>query len=267
MVVDCILYNGEADILEIRLSVLNEFVDQFVICEAKTTFSGKPKPLYFEQQKERFSQWLPKIKYSVIDENDPELWKIAHSSPNTGGIEHWEREFIQRESIKKAIIHLQDEDICYISDCDEIWKAQEIGDDIYKIEQKVYSYYLNNRSSESWAGTFVGKYKNIKNELLNHLRAGNGFKLNDRSTWNGRIILLDAGWHFTNIGGVEELKRKIESYGHQELNTESFKNTLSQKIKDNVDYMGFRDFKMWVDESDLPKYILDNKEKYGKLFR
>jgi hypothetical protein len=42
MVVDVVSYNGEEDLLEIRLNILGDFVDQFIICEAPTNFCGNP---------------------------------------------------------------------------------------------------------------------------------------------------------------------------------------------------------------------------------
>ena len=67
MICDVFTFNGEYDLLEIRLNILDKYVDQFVIVEAPTTFSGKSKPLYYEQGKDRYKQWHDKIKYFVIN--------------------------------------------------------------------------------------------------------------------------------------------------------------------------------------------------------
>ena len=67
MVVDIILYNGEQEILDIRLNVLYDYVGQFIIVEAPTTFSGKPKPLFFESHKGLFKKFADKISYYVIN--------------------------------------------------------------------------------------------------------------------------------------------------------------------------------------------------------
>jgi hypothetical protein len=52
MIYDTFLFNGELDLLEIRLNILNDYVDQFVIVEAATTFTMDPKELYYENNKE-----------------------------------------------------------------------------------------------------------------------------------------------------------------------------------------------------------------------
>lgn len=263
---DIFTYNGEADILEIRLNILKDGVDQFIIVEAPTTFSGLKKPLYFQEQKERFRHFLGKIKYFVIDDypNDKELLKLADSSSNVpkNGPEHWRREFYQKESIKKALTHLQDEDICFIGDVDEIWNPEVLidytKDDIFKLKQQVYAYYLNYKSNEPWAGTLVTKYKNIKKSCLNHLRTKGKTKY---------FYIENGGWHFTSMGGIDEVRRKLnDSYTKDSYNTNEVQEKLEERFG-KKDYIGRSKFKFSTDEKDLPRYILDNKGKYRKLFK
>lgn len=263
---DIFTYNGEADILEIRLNILKDVVDQFIIVEAPITFSGKSKPLYFKEQERRFSPFLSKIKYFVIDDypNDKELCILADTSPNVpkGGPEHWRREFYQKESIKKALTNLQDNDVCFIGDVDEIWNPEVLidytKDDIFKLKQEVYVYYLNNKSSEPWTGTIVTKYKNIKNSCLNHLRTKGKTKY---------TYIKNGGWHFTSMGGIGEVRRKLnDSYTKDSYNTDEVQEKLEERFGEK-DYIGRNKFKFQVDEKDLPKYIINNKKKYKKLFK
>jgi beta-1,4-mannosyl-glycoprotein beta-1,4-N-acetylglucosaminyltransferase len=254
-VIDTVSYNGEQDLLEIRLNILNEVVDQFIIVEAPTTFSGKPKPLYYEQQKERFRDFWPKIKSFVIDENyTPEEIALAESSPNTQGAAHWKHEFLQKESIKKTLTHLQDEDIVFIGDCDEIWEPAIIGMR-GKLRLKVYTYWLNNRSSENFYGTIVYPYQHIKNECLNHLRVN--------ATKDDHF----SGWHFTSMGGPDELRRKLtdsyteETYAHPQVLI-----NLEENMEQSKDFLG-RNFTYKLDEVDWPQYLKDNREKYKHLIK
>jgi beta-1,4-mannosyl-glycoprotein beta-1,4-N-acetylglucosaminyltransferase len=269
---DVFIFFNELDLLELRLEILGEYVDYFVIVESTVTFSGNPKPLYYNENKERFKKWAHKIIHHVVDDTpqsdidnncDQEILTMANKSPNVPkGQIHWLREFYQKEMMKKPLVNQAlDEDICFISDIDEIWNPKVIidctKDRIFKFVQKVYVYYLNNRSSEAWMGTLATKYKNIKNKSVNHL---------DTPSIAIYTYIENGGWHFTNIGGAEKIKQKIESYGHQEFNTEKIKSMLDEQIKHNKDFIG-RNFKFWTDESDLPKYILDNKGKYKNLFK
>lgn len=122
MVIDIFSYNGEADILEIRLNILDSVVDQFIICEGDETTAGVPKPRYFEENKERYAKWLPKIKHHVFSPyTDPALSFLVDQSPGVPKDMHWwRREFIQKESMRYALTHLHDEDMVMIGDVDEI---------------------------------------------------------------------------------------------------------------------------------------------------
>jgi len=255
MIVSAFTYNGEKEILDIHLNVLNDKVDEFIIIEAPTTFSGKKKPLYFENHEHLFKEFLPKIKYHVIDEDySPEEISLAKESPNTKGATHWTREFLQKESIKKALTHLNDEDIVIISDVDEIWELPPLSmRKVWKLKLRVYTYYLNNRSSEEFWGPIIGKYKHIKNECLNHART-NAIKTEGY-----------YGWHFTSLR--DELERKLtDSYTEETYASKWVLDNLSRNIAANKDFLG-RDFIYYPDETNWPRYLKENKHKYKNLCR
>ena len=44
-IIDCITYFDEPLLFELRLKVLNNYVDEFIVCEALYTHSGKKKKL------------------------------------------------------------------------------------------------------------------------------------------------------------------------------------------------------------------------------
>lgn len=232
---------NELDLLEIRLNILDSHVDYFVIGQSTQTFSGKDKPLYFDKNEKRWDKWRDKIIDVIMPRVDTD--------------DVFKRTRIQKDSLR-SVLNCQPDDTIYYGDIDEIWTPQtEEG----KLEQINYCYYLNQRSSELWQGTNVFKYKNIKD--LNEIRA-------DHSN-----ILLNGGWHFTSMGGHEQVLKKLEAYDHQEFNTQENRELLKDRIKDNEDYLGRqfdwlgRPFEYWIDESELPMYIKDNKDKWIKLFR
>ena len=255
MIYDIFSYNGEADMLEIRLNILNDSVDQFIIIEAPTTFSGLDRFVYFPLEQERFKKFLPKIRHFIIDETyTPEEIYLAESSPNTKGAAHWKHEFLQKESIKKALTHLQDDDICFIGDVDEIWLTKLKIDEPTKLKLKVYCYYLDNRSSEEFWGTLVSPYKYIKNTCLNHLRSNNG--IGTTQTF---------GFHFTSMGGYEVVKEKlINSYTRESYWTPKVEKNLKANIENRKDFLG-RPFIYTKDESDWPQWLKENKAKYQHL--
>lgn len=268
MVVDVITFNGEYDLFDLRYNILKDYVDQFIVCEAPTTFTGNQKPLYFEKIKDKYE----KVKYFIIDENyTKEELKLARESPNTKGALHWQHEFLQKESILKSLTHLKDKDYVYISDCDEIWNPEfdpvtivdtnhpmPMGWAITRFEQIVYPYYLNNRSTEYWQGTMLTRYRYIKNSILNHVRSANAVQLKMN-------LVRDGGWHFTSQGGEAEIRRKInDSYTTDSYNTGWVQENLSQNIAQRKDYIG-REFEMKIDENHWPGYLIKNREKYKHL--
>ena len=44
---DCFMFNNENDLLEIRLNILNNYVDYFIIIESSETHSGLKKKISF----------------------------------------------------------------------------------------------------------------------------------------------------------------------------------------------------------------------------
>ena len=243
MIIDCFYYNGEEEVLEARLNILAPYVDKFIICEAKETFSGVPKDLSFKPLK--FAQF--NIEYFIMEEYAG-LRLEALKSPNTGSGEHyWVREFIQKESARYALKDCNDDDIICISDVDEIWNPKTIYgalvDKVLKPKQLPYLYYFNQRTDEDWmgwTGTVVCRYKHIKDGLINHLRT---------DSMTDYEVIENGGWHFNAIGGIEN---KQQAFKHPVYYDDGvWKN---------------REVNMRKDESDLPEWILNNKEKWTNLF-
>lgn len=260
--IDLIAFNGEFDLLELRLNILDPVVDQFIICEGTETTAGAPKPLYFMENIARYVKWLHKIKYHIFSPyTDPALSLLADTSPGVPKDQHWwRREFIQKESMRYALTHLKDEDRVFVGDCDEIWNPDmEYPEGRAELQQTVYTYYLNNKSTEYWTGTSLMTYKDIKKDTLDNLRAYDTMRAYMKAP-----VILNAGWHFTNIGGAEFIKRKIQSYAHQEYATPEVLDAIESRIKNNQDYLG-RNFTLTRDETDWPQYLKDNRATYKHL--
>ncbi|NBX76955.1 MAG: hypothetical protein EBQ92_10410 [Proteobacteria bacterium] len=258
---DIFTFNNELDMLEIRLNLLNDHVDKFVIVESTQKFSGTPKLLNYFINKERYKKFHDKIIHHVIDDTpesfeekscNQEYLKLACESDNVTK-EHlcWLKEFYQKEAIKDALLKLNDEDICYVSDVDEIWNFEQkfdIEDDkIYKFNiDYCYIEHLNLRTNEDWTyftGPIVTKYKNIKNECLNHLRTYR--KMKDKYTY-----ISNGGWHFNALGGLE---KKVQDYNHPYYSMAE----MHGRKQRNGNYK---------EEKNLPKFILENKNKLKQFF-
>lgn len=255
-IIDVFTYNGEKEVAKLHFEILAPYVDMFIVVEAKTTFSDYQKPLYFSEHEQYFKKFWSKINYFIVNENYSfEELELAATSPNTQGAKHWQREFLQKESILKALQAntIQDDDIIYIGDVDEIWEPYG-GELPAKLKLKVYAYHLDNKSTEEFWGTFVSRYKDIKDKCLNHERSRIDIRTKDYN-----------GWHFTNMGGLNEIKRKLnDSYTTESYNTYEVQANLPQRYREGKDYLG-RNFQFTTDETDWPQYLKRNRKKFANL--
>ena len=67
-VFDSIIFFNELELLEMRLNILNDVVDYFVVTESPFTVSGNEKPLYYAENKDRFGKFNDKIIHHVTEE-------------------------------------------------------------------------------------------------------------------------------------------------------------------------------------------------------
>lgn len=255
MTYDLFTYNGEADILELRLNILDPYVDCFVIGEAEITFSSKAKPLYFELQKDRFKKFWPKIRYNVVKNYYAPmiLGSMQRYFPNMQNDSYpFLMAFYQKEHLQAGLNDAQDDDVIYYGDCDEIWTPQKVDEMPAKLEQLSYSMYLNRRSTEPWAGTAISTYAKVKQYGLSQIRLKSPIKHKN------------GGWHFSNMGGLDELRRKVESYDHQEVNTPELHAKLEERYRTGTDFLG-RSHQNYTDESEWPEYLKNNKDKYAHM--
>ena len=253
-IIDCVTFNGESELFEIRYNILKDHIDRFRVIEFDQTFSGKPKASTFNQK------W-DKVEYFYVTED---IWSkyigLAKSSPNTEygkGAEHWVREFCMKESIKDCLTDLKDNDMVFVGDCDEIWNPRYVYMELpKKLKLDVYSYWLNNRSSEEFWGTSVAWYKDIKDSCLNHLRADAKYRTE-----------MEFGWHFTSMGGHENVKKKLtDSYTKDSYANDQVLDNLEHNIKESKDFLG-RDFTYKIDEENWPDYLKGNRDKYKHLLK
>lgn len=103
---DCFQFFNELDLLEIRLNVLNDHVDYFVLTESTVTFSGLNKPLYYQENKDRFEKFNDKIIHVVVEDT-------PDGNP-------FERDVFQKNAIIRGLQDCEDDNIILTSDLDEI---------------------------------------------------------------------------------------------------------------------------------------------------
>ena len=276
-VFDCFPFYDELDLLEIRMNILNDVVDYFVLTEATRTFTGKPKPLHYDNNKARFKKFAHKIRHVIVDDTEfkPE-------------IDAWQREFDQKNSVFRGMNDCKDNDFVIISDVDEIVNPDAITsainnnpNSISTFIQPCFYYFLNCQSSEVFDKAKMAKYKYVRSPQK--LRAYPKFSSHNSNKlvtilykWCGSVrkrlwpcvIHEQGGWHFTYMKSPESISKKIMAFSHTEYDLHEFTSVHSIKsriesIKDPYD----RDYQLKIVEIDhsFPEYILNNQIKYSHI--
>lgn len=266
---DTIIFCNELELLEMRLNILHESVDFFIIVESGYTFQGNKKKFNFELNKSKFKKFIDKIIYLKI-QNFPDGYELFEC-------ESFQRNFINKALSKYAIIN----DIIILSDVDEIPDPKVINNLRFKkfnyplfLKQRLFYYYINLQCNElkdlPWS--IIYRYSpEIEPQCMRDLIFSqqalimgkeNNFKQNS-------IQFIDnAGWHFSYLGGAIAIKQKIESFSHRELNNNEFNNIdyIDQIIKSQKDLFGRNlSFKKLEKIDFLPEYINENLHKFQHL--
>jgi beta-1,4-mannosyl-glycoprotein beta-1,4-N-acetylglucosaminyltransferase len=122
---DCFQFFDEEMLLDLRLNIMDKYVDKFVITEATYTHNGKSKQLIFDIKK--FSKFKDKIIYIVVDKQPPDLHEIKeedNDAKDTRGqklvLNGYKRDNFQRQMAQEALKNIDPDDWIIISDIDEI---------------------------------------------------------------------------------------------------------------------------------------------------
>jgi len=244
VIVDSFIFYNELDLLFYRLSILNEYVDKFILVESTHTFSGHLKPLYYQENKERFSEFNDKIIHIVTD--------MPYKIPNMNySLNHqWENEYYQRNCIKHGIDRisdiLKDDDIILTSDVDEIPNPQVLID-LKNCTLKFNREMLNRLALDMYYYNLyyrIGQGSNWHGIKLMTVRAYNKNKLTFQQmrVWehtNPVPIVPNGGWHLSYFGDIQFIVDKISSFSHQEYNNSNFidKKKLEDNIKNGVNLL------------------------------
>ncbi len=276
MIYDCFTFFNELDILEIRLNEMAPVVDRFVLVEARKTFQGADKPLYFDENKARFAPFLDKIEHVIVDfPEDLGLYRKASSQA-------WGREYYQRDQIGQGLKNAGPDDLVIVSDVDEIIRAHTLQHALHHYRSgsmlvfscPAYSYYFNRRikknnwylgprlcsfrsfrsaQDQRWTKLFASR--GLRGTLLGrwHTRLWN--KLN--TGFGGPMVEIDeAGWHFTSIGGWEAFRAKMQAFAHEEqMDLDIFKqqSVFEADIEQATERMPL---------ADMPRYLQDHQERF-----
>lgn len=286
-VFDVFPFFNELDLLEIRLNILDPYVDHFVISEATKTFQGADKPLYYLENKDRFEKFNHKIIHNVVEDVDKNILQQYGRKYNTS-VEAQQRDTYQKDKIKDILLSVCSEDDAIIwSDLDEIPNPESIQeiqsffkkDCMYQFAQDNYISFINlkevsgNITSQTGNFGMPGKWFGTKMFSLSLLSRFEMTDLRNKRDEIENYIIDPGGWHWSYVGSeglsVEErLIKKIECSSHPELNVDSIKNNVSQ-VNENLDPFGrgYTSYEIVPIDEEYPEYIILNKEKLSYLIK
>jgi beta-1,4-mannosyl-glycoprotein beta-1,4-N-acetylglucosaminyltransferase len=288
MIYDCFTFFNELELLELRLNELAGVVDKFVLVEATQTHTNKPKPLYYQENRARFSAFHDRIIHVVVDD-------LPKSD------DAWVPENFQRNCIARGLTNCRPDDFVLVSDLDEIPRAAVVKEMtrkipyhdnlvsnavhgalnsrlvksvfhrrgfrrrlrfshpfVWRFQHTIYRYFINCKSLQPAFsyGTVMLRYRD--------------FSTGEEMRHSGYRVVPDAGWNFTWMGGVDRILTKLRAFAHQERNQPQFTDpSRIQELIEGGNYI-FDDtnkLKFVPLDETFPRYILENPEKFSKWIK
>ena len=259
------MYFDEDLVLDFRLNILKDHVNNFVIAEATKDHTGRDKKLNFDIN--NFSKFKDRINYLIVDDLPMNIKSFKKNWPV-----HHLRDQHQRNALTRGYKNCNDDDLIMISDIDEIPNPDKIKE--FKINNKYACFMqknfqskinLLNVSDKYWMGTKIIQKKNLKSpQWLRNI------KTSKTAFWKfykprQPQLIYDGGWHFSFLKKPSGISKKIQSYAHSEYNIPEFtdEKKIEERIKLGKDIFdrNYKYEKVNLDSS-FPKYILENLKKF-----
>ena len=291
-VYDCFMFFDENLVLELRLNLLDKYVDYFVIVESKYNHKGEAKKLNFDIKK--FKKFEQKIIYIICDQQPSDLYKFEkedtkHDIDSKYIFNAYKRENSQRNLISEGLKNASPDELIIISDVDEIPNLEKINlnkteNEILIFRQDMFYYKFNLKLSNfKWTGSKACKMKklispqwlrNIKDKKFAFYRFDTFFS---STKYRNLKFIEDGGWHYTNMKNAKEIEHKLRSYLHHQefeanqINLGQIEKIIKSKkaIYDvNADKrqgkFGEGPQLIKINSDEIPNYLKNNPQIYSK---
>lgn len=256
MIYDLFAFSHEVSLLEIRLEILKDIVDKFVIYESDLTHTNISKPLFFLENKSRFDKFKDKIIYVT-----------GRSNYENPFYNDWAGRCILFQAIK-----CKSDDIIIHSDLDEIPNPVKLKEIIEKLVRPItlktdYNMYCVDLYAHDSIDAIIMKYDWIKDPLYKYRDNRGNYHV--KNYFN---FIEKAGWHYGYSGGIKSILRKVDSFAHSNEMPKELKNEKHIleciKQKKALHYGAFPNSlkKLELNKENIPEYILSNKDKYKEFF-
>ena len=288
---DACIYYDEDILLDLRFNILDRYIDKFIVVESLFTHSGEKKRQNFKI--ENFSKFKHKIEYILLKENPKNIYEIKENDKKklSKTIDNANaREIYQRNAIVKGLNQIHENDWVIISDVDEIPNLENLNlnivDNKIILFNQIFCCYKFNLFSKTinWYGSRMIKKKHLKSpQWLRDIKSKRYsiFRadiLFSNKKYRDIFFVDNGGWHFSYLKDAKGVEDKLKSIRHHvdfELNpvsTEKLENMIKDKklvYNYNLDQRAenkFSDNEILenLDFNKLPKFLIENKNKYLK---
>ena len=288
-IIDCTSFYNEHLMYEIRLNILKDKVDKFIVTESTYSHSGQKKKLNFDIN--NYPKFKDKIIYIIIDK-EPEGIVPENDDPSLQRSNSLKRIALSYDECLKKLEKFEENDLIMLSDNDEIpnLNSNEFLNNKKSIIlfNQLFIYFKFNLLYDKmlWPGT-----KGCKKGKLKSLSWLRNIKLKKYPFWRldtlfsdhkyiDLNVINDGGWHFTNLKTPEEIYEKFMNFGHHDefrlsgitvekirekiTNKEMFYDHFADKSSANKWESNYK-LKL-LNEKILPKFLIENKNKYIEWF-
>ncbi len=272
---DCVLFSNEIDLLRKRFEYYKNHVDEFVIVESNKNFYGEERDLVFPTIQNEFKDL--NIQYIVCD-NFQEFEKGITYGWSEGP---WKNEFQMRERLNSLIAECENDDLFIISDCDEFYDRDLIKDHGEPVTFMMTNNYFfvdyvqhYNTSYNLIAGPQMftkQNYLDFKNGEWNgyetHVNSVQGMR--NSATTGFKKIIKGHSWHFSYLGGLESIRKKLSNYAHSEFyNLNKKSDEYFQNKINNFEDIFDRNYTYQIENNltdDLKQIFSDEKYYFKEL--
>ena len=236
------------ELLQLRINILKDYVDKFIICESNKTHSGASIEYNLENRIKEYN--LPSNKIQVIKLDIPEddklpvelidIFNCYEDNKNKISIRARTRERMQKDSLLTVIDGYSEDTLFLVSDSDEIIDPkhlQWLGATVLahqNIVIKVPLVHLEGRANlrvykssgqpKLWdGGMFMATKNQLKQATPTQIRSNVNNPFPIRYLYHDSKRVEDLGWHFSWMGKKQHRDLKRKNFTHY---NDKFQNVL-----------------------------------------
>lgn len=228
-IVDCFLYSDQSpyrELLQLRITLLRDVVDRFVIACSPQTFSGRRLPSAFPEHDPFILENRDRIQLVMVDE-------LSATTPR-------KREEISRNALARGLSRLPRETLVMISDIDEVPRPEILAGiaDAPNPESAIvlgleyfnfkFNYQLVHGVQQLWAGPVIAP--------IASLGSPQGLR---QARWklfhHPERVVHNAGWHFSFLTATDDVRPKLDSmFAPTEIEWRGFRDGIRSDRHDSV---------------------------------